>query len=112
MTAYRNAVITMSARFEGLEFHHIQRDSNQAADILARMGARRERCPKTPSLNDLFKPSVKWQGDTEPAKQAEEPSADLITPPTIEPDEEIVGGSAPEETSSAHEIMAVIAPWT
>ena len=28
MTAYRNAVLKISARFEGLEFHHIPRDSN------------------------------------------------------------------------------------
>ena len=37
MAAYRNAVIKMSARFEGLEFHHVARESNQAADVLARM---------------------------------------------------------------------------
>jgi ribonuclease HI len=35
MAAYRNAILKISARFEGLEFHHIARDSNQAADILA-----------------------------------------------------------------------------
>ena len=34
MAAYRNAVLKMSARFEGLEFHHIARDNNQAADVL------------------------------------------------------------------------------
>ena len=28
MAAYRNAVLKMSARFEGLEFHHIARESN------------------------------------------------------------------------------------
>ena len=50
MTAYQNAVITMSAQFEGLEFHHIQRDNNQAADMLARMGARREPVPQNTFL--------------------------------------------------------------
>ena len=30
MAAYRNAVLKMSARFEGLEFHHVARESNQA----------------------------------------------------------------------------------
>ena len=30
MAAYRNAVLKMSARFEGLECHHIARENNQA----------------------------------------------------------------------------------
>ena len=28
MAAYRNVVLKMSARFEGLEFHHIARENN------------------------------------------------------------------------------------
>src|SRR6187401_1618767 len=28
MAAYQNAILKMSARFEGLEFHHIARDNN------------------------------------------------------------------------------------
>ena len=40
MAAYRNAVLKMSARFEGLEFHHVARDNNQAADVLARIGVK------------------------------------------------------------------------
>ena len=42
MVAYRNAVLKMSARFERLEFHHVARESNQAADVLARIGAKRD----------------------------------------------------------------------
>ena len=34
MAAYRNAVLKISARFEGLEFHHVARESNQAAESL------------------------------------------------------------------------------
>ena len=48
----------------------------------------------------------------QPAKTSKQPEPELITPPAIEPDEGIIGGSALEETSSAHEIMAVITPWT
>src|SRR3990170_945842 len=61
MAAYRNAVLWISARFEGLEFHHVARDSNQAADVLARMGAKRDPVPKNTFLERLFKPSVVWQ---------------------------------------------------
>ena len=57
MAAYRNVVLKMSARFEGLAFHHVVRENNQAADILARIGARRDPVPPN-ILERLFKPSV------------------------------------------------------
>ena len=49
MAAYCNAVLKMSARFEGLEFHHIGRENNQTADVLARIGAKRDVVPPTSS---------------------------------------------------------------
>ena len=64
MAAYRNAVLKMSARFEGLEFHHVARENNQAADILARIGAKRDPVQPNIFLERLFKPSVVWEGDT------------------------------------------------
>src|SRR3954464_9801300 len=51
MAAYRNVVLKMSARFEGLEFHHIARENNQAADVLARVGAKRDAVPPPPTLS-------------------------------------------------------------
>ena len=42
MVAYRNAVLKISSRFEGLEFHYVARENNQAADILACIGAKRD----------------------------------------------------------------------
>ena len=64
MVAYRNVVLKMSARFEGLEFHHVARDNNQAADMLARIGAKREAVPPNIFLERLFKPSVSWEGES------------------------------------------------
>ena len=58
MAAYRNAVFKILARFEGLEFHHVVRENNQAADILARIGATRDPVPHNIFLERLFKPSV------------------------------------------------------
>ena len=106
MAAYRNAVLKISARFEGLQFHHVARGSNQAADILARMGAKSDLVPPNTFVEKLFKPSMVWQdesGNTSPAP---------ITPPDAELDSDITGGSGTEPTPSAHVIMAVIAPWT
>ena len=64
MAAYHNAVLKMSARLEGLEFHHVVRENNQAADILAYIGAKRDPVPPNIFLERLFKPSVVWQGET------------------------------------------------
>ena len=56
-------------------------------------------------MERMFKPSVVWEGDTgnnspDPAKIPDTEHSDTI------------GGSATEITPSAHEIMAIIAPWT
>ena len=105
MAAYRNTILKMSPRFEGLEFHHVARENNQAADILARIGAKRDVVHPNIFLERIFKPSVAWEGDTgnnssDPAKMPDTEHSDII------------GGSATEITPSAHVIMAIIAPWT
>ena len=105
MAAYRNAVLKMSTRFEGLEFHHVVRENNQAADILARIGAKRDPVPPNIFLERLFKPSMVWEGETS------KNSLDLATTPNPE-HSNVIGGFATEITPSAHMIMAVIAPWT
>src|SRR3954465_15951732 len=63
MAAFRNAVLKMSVRFEGLEFHHIARENNQAAGVLARIGAKRDAVPPNICVGRLFKPSVAWEGE-------------------------------------------------
>ena len=75
MAAYRNAILKMSARFEGLEFHHIARENNQAADVLARIGEKSNAVPPNIFLERLFKPSVAWEG--EPANNSPDPAAQL-----------------------------------
>ena len=104
MVAYRNAVLNMSARFEGLEFHHIARENNQAADVLARIGAKRDAVPPNIFLERLFKPSVQWEGESG------NNNPDLAAPPDTE-HSDTTEDSANEVTPSAHVIMAVIAPW-
>lgn len=105
MAAYRNVVLKMSARFEGLEFHHVVLETNQAKDILACIGAKRDPVPPNIFLERLFKPSVVWQGET----------GNTSLDPTTTPDPEhtgIIRGSPTKITPSAHLIMAVISPWT
>ena len=70
------------------------------------MGAKRDPIPPNTFVERLFKPSMVWQDKSGDA------STNLITPPSAEHDTCIIGGSDTEITPSAHEIMAVIAPWT
>ena len=64
MAAYHNSVLKMSARFEGLEFHHVARDNNQAVDVLARISAKRDTVPPNIFLEWLFQPSVLWEEES------------------------------------------------
>ena len=85
-------------------FQHVDRDSNQVADILALKGAKCDSVPPNTFVERLFNPSMVWQderGNTSP---------DRIMPPAAEHNTNIIGGSGTEITPSAHEIMAVIAP--
>ena len=89
----------------GLEFHHVTRENNQAADVLARIGAKRDPDPPNIFLERLFKPSILWEGE----------SGNNNPDPTALPDTEhsnTIGGSANEVTPSAHVIMVVTAPCT
>ena len=97
MVAYRNTVLKMSAQFEGLEFHHIARENNQAADVLARIGAKRDAVPPNIFLERLFKPSIVWEGE----------HGNISPDPTALSDAEqsdIIGGSANEITKTRHAV--------
>ena len=59
MAAYRNALLKIPDRFEGLEFHHVARESNQAADTLARKGAKRDPVPPNTFVERLFKLAIR-----------------------------------------------------
>ena len=109
MTTYRNVILIISSRFEGLGFHHIPRDNNQATNMLARMGAKRDKVPKNTFVEWIFKPSIIWEED----KQTSE-STDVgqSAPPEDDTDQDIMGGLAIQETTFSHEVMVVIAPWT
>ena len=58
MTGYCNAVRKLEKKFEGLEFHHIPRLKNQAADELAKIGSKREVIPSNVFLEHIHTPTV------------------------------------------------------
>jgi hypothetical protein len=45
MDNYCVAVQEMQDKFEGLEFHHMERDHNAAADALSKLGSSRAQVP-------------------------------------------------------------------
>ena len=45
MEAYCSEVRKLEAKFDGIEYHHILRDYNVAADVLAKLGSKRALVP-------------------------------------------------------------------
>ena len=72
---------------------------------MARIGAKRDAVPPNIFLERLFKPSILWEGEFG------NNNPDPIAPPDTA-HSDTIDGSTNEITLSAHEIMAVIAPWT
>jgi hypothetical protein len=59
MDAYCAEVIKLEKHFDGLEFHHVQRDSNVAADLLAKLGSDRALVPTGVFVEELKTSSIK-----------------------------------------------------
>jgi hypothetical protein len=51
--------------FEGLEFHHVSRNNNVAADVLSKLGSKRALVPDGVFVQDLRKPSIRVLSDPE-----------------------------------------------
>jgi ribonuclease HI len=68
MDAYCSEIRKLKGHFEGIEFQHIQRNNNVAADVLSKLGSRRALVLAGVFVQDLRKPSIK-----------------LLDPDTLEP---------------------------
>jgi hypothetical protein len=65
MNAYCAEVRKLEGHFEGLEFHHVSRDNNVAADVLSKLGSKRALVPAGIFVQDLRKPSIRLLSDPE-----------------------------------------------
>jgi hypothetical protein len=45
-------------KFEGLEFHHVERDRNAAADALSKLGSSRAQVPPRILVQEIQQPSI------------------------------------------------------
>src|SRR3954468_16374794 len=58
MASYRFLVQQISGYFEGCEFHHVPRASNETTDALSKLGSTRQAIPLGVSLEHIRKPSI------------------------------------------------------
>jgi ribonuclease HI len=65
MNAYCAEVQKLKVHFDALEFHHVSRDNNVAADVLSYMGSKRALVPAGVFVQDLRKLSIRLHSDHE-----------------------------------------------
>jgi hypothetical protein len=59
MGAYCAEVRKLKKHFQGLEILYVLRDSNIAADVLAKLGSNRAKVPPEVFIEELSTPSIK-----------------------------------------------------
>jgi ribonuclease HI len=58
MNKYCAAVQKLEDKFEGLEFHHVERDRNTAVDALSKLGSSQAQLPPGVFVQEIQQPSV------------------------------------------------------
>ena len=85
MDAYCKSIRKLEGRFYGIEYIHVVRDKNQAADALSKLGSSRAKIPHGVFVQDLLTPSI----DDEDSKVDKAPDKQLVAmvpaPSTTEP---------------------------
>ena len=66
MGAYYAKIQKLEKHFQGLEILHVLRDSNIAADVLAKLGSDRAKAPQDIFIEELSAPSIKQPGEITP----------------------------------------------
>jgi hypothetical protein len=59
MDAYCAEIRKLEGHFEGIEFQHVPRNNNVAANVLSKLGSLRALVPAGVFVQDLRKPSIK-----------------------------------------------------
>jgi hypothetical protein len=112
MVAYCQAVRDLGGKFHGLELHHVLRDYNKAADVLAKTASSRSLVPHRVFASDQHQPSVREEGEKTPEESELEVMA-IDQPPEVnleDPDwrfpilEWLVEGKLPSDQTEARHI--------
>ena len=86
MDAYCKSIRKLEGKFYGIEYTHVVRDKNQAADVLSKLGSSRAKVPHGVFVQDLLVPSIEGEDPTvdKPLDQllvATVPASNTIEPP-------------------------------
>lgn len=81
MGAYCMEIRKLQKNFKGLEIHHVLRDSNVAADVLAKLRSDRAKVPPGVFVEELTTPSIKQPKTSHQMEvdQSAEPSRQILT---------------------------------
>jgi hypothetical protein len=77
MDAYCAEIRKLEGHFEGIEFQHVPRNNNVAADVLSKLGSQQALLPAGVFVQDLRKPSIKLLDPDNP----EAPTSDQNSAP-------------------------------
>ena len=91
MDAYCKSIRKLEGRFYGIEYIHVVRDKNQAADALSKLASSRAKIPHGIFVQDLLMPSIEEEDpmvDKPLDKQlvATVPASSTIEPPSTMPE--------------------------
>jgi ribonuclease HI len=75
MGKYCTAIRKLEDKFEGLEFHHVERDRNAAADTLSKLGSSRTQVPPGVFIQEVSCPSIS-SNRTEECNVLNQPDSD------------------------------------
>jgi hypothetical protein len=75
MSKYCAGVRKLEDKFEGLEFHHVERDRSAAADALSKLGSSRAQVPPGIFVQEVSRPSI-FSDQTEECNTLSQPELD------------------------------------
>jgi hypothetical protein len=97
MGKYCAAVQKLEDKFEGLEFHHVERDHNAAADMLSKLGSSRAQVSLGIFVQEISHPSI-LTDQTEECNTLSQPKSD----PNDWREPIIIGGKADDKAAAEH----------
>jgi ribonuclease HI len=75
MDSYYAEIRKLEGHFKGIEFQHVPRNNNVAADVLSKLGPRRALVPAGVFVQDLRKPSIKLLDPDNPEPSSNDQSS-------------------------------------
>jgi ribonuclease HI len=83
MDAYCKEIRQLEGKFYDIEYTHVVRDKNQAADELSQLGSSRAQVPHGVFIQDLIKLSIKEEANQVVEKPLDQPLVATVPPPSI-----------------------------